>query len=205
MYTYDAMTSARYPPDEEDYPIWYDGKKINEVLFCEEFLREHPMLCVRDNLFTTEGRVTDETVLKRLILERIKPYVTSGVAKRAANLLEALRVECWCPSLPVYQNRIHVANGTLFLDGRFYEEKDFCFNRLPVCYIPDAPAPATWLTFLDSLLEPDDILTLQEYIGYCLIPSTKGQKMLIITGKGGEGKSRIGVVLRTLLGQNMNT
>ena len=207
MSNYDVMTrAARYPPDEEaDYPIWYDGKKINEVLFCEEFLLDHPMLCVRDVFCTTEGRVTDETMLKRRILERIKPYVTSGVAKRAANLLDALRVECWCPSLPVYQNRIHAANGTLFLDGRFYEEKDFCFNRLPVRYISDAPAPATWLTFLDGLLEPDDILTLQEYIGYCLIPSTKGQKMLIITGKGGEGKSRIGVVLRALLGQSMNT
>lgn len=29
--------------------------------------------------------------------------------------------------------------------------------------------------------------------------------MLIITGKGGEGKSRIGLVLRSLLGRNMNT
>jgi hypothetical protein len=144
-------------------------------------------------------------MLKRRILERIKPYVTSGVAKRAANLLDALRVECWCPSLPVYQNRIYVANGTLFLNGRFSEEKDFCVNRLPVYYMPDAPRPAQRLAFLDSLLEPDDILTLQEYLGYCLIPSTKGQKMLIITGKGGEGKSRIGVVLRALLGQNMNT
>ena len=94
MSNYDVMTrAARYPPDEEaDYPIWYDGKKINEVLFCEEFLQDHPMLCVRDVFCTTEGRVTDETMLKRRILERIKPYITSGVAKRAANLLDALRV-----------------------------------------------------------------------------------------------------------------
>ena len=52
------------------------------------------------------------------------------------------------------------------------------------------------------LFRSDDILTLQEYLGYCLIPSTKGQKMLIITGKGGEGKSRIGLVMRSLLGRN---
>ena len=207
MNDYDVMTrAARYPPDEEeDYPIWYDGKKINEVLFCEEFLQDHPMLCVRDAFFTTEGRVTDESMLKKEILDRIKPYVTSGVAKRAANLLDALRVECWSPPLPVYQNRIHVANGTLFLNGRFTEEKEFCVNRLPVYYIPDTPQPVQWLAFLDDLLEPDDILTLQEYLGYCLIPSTKGQKMLIITGKGGEGKSRIGLVMRSLLGRNMNT
>ena len=43
-------------------------------------------------------------------------------------------------------------------------------------------------------------MTLQEYIGYLLIPSTKAQKMLILTGKGGEGKSRIGLLLKKLLG-----
>ena len=59
--------------------------------------------------------------------------------------------------------------------------------------------------FLSQLLEPEDILTLQEFMGYCFIPSTKGQKMLLLIGKGGEGKSRIGIVLRALLGSNMNT
>lgn len=33
------------------------------------------------------------------------------------------------------------------------------------------------------------IPTLQEFIDYCLIPSIKGQKMLILTGKGGEGEA----------------
>lgn len=114
-------------------------------------------------------------------------------------------MECWSPPLPVFQDRVHVANGTFFLNGTFSEAKDFCVNRLPIRYVPDAPPPVKWLTFLDDLLEPDDILTLQEFMGYCLIPSTKGQKMLIITGRGGEGKSRLGLVLRALLGGNMNT
>lgn len=200
------MQNQFYDPcEEEDFPAWFDGKKINEVLFCEEFVKDHPMLCIRDSFFTTEGRVTDETMLKKEILDRIKLYVTSGVAKRAANLLNALRVECWSPPLPMYQDRIHVANGTLFLDGKFTAEKDFCVNRLPVRYESNAPPPRKWLAFLNDLLEPGDILTLQEYMGYCLIPSTKGQKMLIITGRGGEGKSRIGLVMRSLLGRNMNT
>lgn len=197
--------TARLPPGMEDWPAWFDGKKINEVLFCEDFLQDHPMLCIHDAFFTTEGQVTDETMLKKEILDRIKPYITSGVAKRAVNLLDALRVECWSPPLPVFQDRVHVANGTFFLNGTFSEAKDFCINRLPVRYVPDAPPPVKWLAFLADLLEPDDILTLQEFMGYCLIPSTKGQKMLIITGRGGEGKSRLGLVLRALLEQNMNT
>lgn len=51
---------------------------------------------------------------------------------------------------------------------------------------------------MEELLNPDDILTLQEYMGYMLLPTTKAQKMMLIIGKGGEGKSRIGLVLREL-------
>ena len=42
---------------------------------------------------------------------------------------------------------------------------------------------------------------MQEYLGYLLIPSTKAQKMLVMTGKGGEGKSRIGLLLKKLFGE----
>ena len=75
--------------------------------------------------------------------------------------------------------------------------------RLPVAYNPDAPTPTRWLAFLDGLLYPEDIPTLQEYIGYCLIPSNKGQRMMVIKGNGGEGKSQIGAVLSALFGSNM--
>ena len=186
-------------------PAWFDGKKINETVFCEEFLRDYPMVTVNDAFFTVNGRVHDENRLKKVIYDRIKYYVTSGVAKKVTNLLDVMRMECCTAKLSLYQDRIHVANGTYYLNGTFSPEKDFCRNRLPVAYNPDAPQPVTWLHFLSQLLEPEDILTLQEFMGYCFIPSTKGQKMLLLIGKGGEGKSRIGIVLRALLGSNMNT
>ena len=199
------MKNIEKDGDDMDFPAWYDGKTINETLFCEEFLAEHPMVSVNDTFFTKSGRITDENWLKKEIYDRIKPHVTGGIARKIIGILDVLRVECYCPGLPLYQDRIHVANGTLFLDGRFSEHKDFCRNRLPVAYNINAPQPVKWLHFLSQLLEPEDIPTLQEFMGYCLIPSTKGQKMLILTGKGGEGKSRIGLVLRALLGSNMNT
>ena len=43
--------AARLPPGMEDWPAWFDGKKINEVLFSEEFLQDHPMLCIHDAFF----------------------------------------------------------------------------------------------------------------------------------------------------------
>ena len=72
-------------------------------------------------------------------------------------------------------------NGVYHLaDGTFRENKMFCRNRLPVAYNVQAAAPRRWLTFLGELLEAEDIPTLQEYLGYCLIPSTKGQRMMLI-------------------------
>ena len=188
-----------------ELPEWYDGKTVNEVKFCEEFLREHPMKSVNGTFFTVEGRVTDEDALRREIYEMLKPHFSTGLGKRVNNLLEALRLEAYAPDLPIQRDRIHVANGTLLLNGTFSSEREFCRNRLPVAYKPDAPAPETWLRFLGELLHTEDIPTLQEFMGYCLLPTTKGQKMLMLIGRGGEGKSRIGVVLRSLLGSNMAT
>ena len=189
--------------ENKELPVWYDGKKVNEVLFCQEFLRVHPMVCVKGSFFSVDHRITDERELRKRIYDMLRSYDRSGVAKHVDGLVEVLRSEAYLEDLPVQTDRIHVANGTLFLDGRFTEEKTFCRNRLPVCYDPVALPPLRWLQFLSELLNEEDISTLQEFMGYCLLPTTKAQKMLMIIGKGGEGKSRIGVVMRVLFGESM--
>lgn len=101
---------------------------------------------------------------------------------------------------------IKCIGGRLFtVDGRFDPKKEFCHNRLPAAYLPSAKQLMHWRLFLDDLLEPDDIPALQEFFGYALLPVTKAQKMLILIGKGGEGKFRVGLMLRSLLGENMNS
>ena len=73
---------------------------------------------------------------------------------------------------PLVTDRIALANGTLYLDGTFQEGKpEIVRNRLPVRYDPKAPQPTHWLRFLSDLLYPEDIPTVHEFIGYCLIPS----------------------------------
>ena len=156
-------------------PDWIEDKKIHEVRFCNAFLAEHPMICINDTFFTKEGRVTDENRLRKEILDWIEPYIASGLSKKITSLLDMLRVKCYSPPLPVYTDRIHLANGTYHLSGEFTPEKDFCVNRLPVSYDPEAAAPTQWLAFLEQLLYPEYIATLQEYMGYCLIPTTKAQ------------------------------
>jgi putative DNA primase/helicase len=111
-----------------------------------------------------------------------------------------------CVSEPIEPNadRIHFKNGTYFIDGRFTEDKEWTMNRFPIDYEPDAQKPARWLSFMGDLLHEEDIVTLQEFLGYSLIPTNRGQSMLIIIGNGGEGKSRICAVMQTMFGANMN-
>lgn len=191
--------------NESQTPAWFAKKMLDEVIFSCVFLEKHPMVSVNGTFFTKNGIVSDEGVLKKQIYEELKECITNGLPKKVNNLLEVIRMESSIDRLPLYQDRIHVANGTVFLDGSFSETKNYCRNRLPVAYRPDAPTPTAWLDFLSQLLHPEDIPTLQEFFGYCLIPSTKAQKMLFLIGKGGEGKSRVGIVLQALLGSNMKT
>ena len=191
--------------DDMEKPDWFDGKTIDEVAYCFSFLNRHPMKCIRDRLFTVDGLIEDEGKIQQLVLEDVMDCLTAGISKKTKSLFEAVKMVAYSPPMPMETDRIHVANGTYFLNGSFTEEKTYCNNRMKVAYNPGAPQPERWLRFLSDLLVPEDIPTLQEYLGYCLIPSTKGQKMLMLIGKGGEGKSRIGLVMRAILGDSMNT
>ena len=185
-------------------PVWFDGKSINEALFCEEFLQTHKIIFTNGAFFTPEGRVTDELPLRGEIFEELKCCAVSNIPRKISNIVELMKLAALVEDFPPEPDRIHLSNGTLFLDGTFVGGKPkIVRNRFHVAYNSNAPKPVLWLQFLDGLLYLEDIPTLQEYIGYCLIPSNKGQRMMVIKGSGGEGKSQIGAVLGTLFGSNM--
>jgi len=78
----------------------------------------------------------------------------------------------------------------------------FSFNSLDYAYDPAAPTPLEWLKFLD-VLWPDDresIELLQDWFGYCLLPLTYLQKMLLIVGPPRSGKGTIARVLTAMMG-----
>ena len=195
------MAKSKRSPDA---PFWFDGRNINEALFCDDFLSRHKLVYTDGAFFTPDGRVTDELPLRGEIFEELRCCAVSNIPRKISNILELMKLAARVEDLPPEQDRIHVANGTLFLGGTFTEGKArIVRSRLPVAYNPNAPKPDKWLSFLSELLYPEDIPTLQEFIGYCLIPSNKGQRMMVIKGSGGEGKSQIGAVLSALFGCNM--
>ena len=190
--------------DEINIPRWVlRGDRVDELAFANEYLTNHHMVSCNGTFFTPDGRLSDENALRKDIFRELSQYIRCGLARKVDNIVATLHLACQYDGLEDSVTEVQVQNGTWHLDGSFSDFKNIVVNRLPVNYNPDAPRPERWLQFVDELLEPGDVLTLQEYMGYCLLPVTYAQKMLIIIGRGGEGKSRIGTVMKSLLGDNM--
>lgn len=191
-------------------PDWMlDKVTVNEMKFCKMFTEKHPLKCIGGRFYDYYGLV-DENALGNEIYRILRQAVWFGLPKKVTLIMDTLRHYCYSEPLLPDTKYIHLLNGKLDLNGNFYPQKDFCNNRLNVWYKPEiwnsgAYYPEKFLTFLLELLAPEDVTTLQEYLGYLLLPSTKGQKMMFIIGQGGEGKSRIAIVLREIFGDNMIT
>ena len=125
--------------EQQEAPIWLHRDTIDEVLFCEEFLSEHPMVHMNRKFFGADGWISDEGSIRSEIYQKLKPYIHTGLAKKMPALFDVLKSEAYCAALPAHEDRIHVANGTLFVDRGLSEEKEVCVSRLPVAYLPDAP------------------------------------------------------------------
>lgn len=120
-------------------PIWFDGQNINEALFCEEFLRERRIIFANGAFFTPDGRVTDDLPLRGEIYDKLKFCAVNNIPRKITNILEVLKLEAQVPDFPPEQDRIHLSNGTLLLDGTFTEGRPAIVrSRLPVAYNPDA-------------------------------------------------------------------
>ena len=184
--------------------LWHNPRGVDEAYFCKEFLQEQELICVNGLFYTKDGLVTDESIIRKQIYDKLQQHCRTGIAKKAEALLAALRLAARSDQPLENEEEIHMANGTYNLATGFTREKKFCRHRLKVNYTGSTAPSQPWLDFLDQLLEPEDILTLQEFMGYCLIPTNRAQRMLMILGRGGEGKSRIGVVLKAILGQAMH-
>ena len=77
----------------------------------------------------------------------------NNTPRKITNILEVMKLAAHVDDFVPETDKIHLANGTLTLDGNFTEGSHAIVrSRLPVAYRPDASAPALWLSFLDGLL-----------------------------------------------------
>ena len=99
------MNKQNENPSPRERPGWMIGKNVDEVAFCEEFLREHPLVCVQGVFYSTKGRVPDERLLEQQIYEKLRPWAKSSVASLVDRLLALLRKHCWQEKTRIWKLR----------------------------------------------------------------------------------------------------
>ena len=104
-----------------DAPIWFDGTNINEALFCDEFLSSRKIIFADGAFFTPDGRVTDDLPLRGEIYEELKCCAVNNIPRKITNILEVMKLAAHIGDFVPEADRIHLANGTLKLDGSFTE------------------------------------------------------------------------------------
>jgi len=184
---------------------WYEDGKINETKFVVVFARSMSLKYINNSFYYYDGIVSDND-LKNTIFLIIADTIKVRVSNVINNIINSLENYCYIPNYKPQENIINVSNGTITIKNRkidFNNDKIFSVNRLNVNYINSEDEPTEWLNYLNQLLNEQDIDILQEYIGYCLIPSLYAQKSLFIIGKGGEGKSVLGKVLVDIFGNSL--
>lgn len=100
---------------------------------------------------------------------------------------------------------IHLANGVLDLSGDgpvlLPFSPDFrSRNQSPIGFDPEATCPR----FLDELIlpavHPEDVSVIQKYLGLSLLGRNIIQRLLILDGQAGRGKSQLSIVFQHLIG-----
>ena len=64
------VDEAIHADTEQEAPRWLLNGGVDEVLFCEDFLTELPMVCMNRMFFGVDGWIADEGLLKSEIYKR---------------------------------------------------------------------------------------------------------------------------------------
>lgn len=174
--------------DEREFARWYID--INEI---------H---CVNKRFFTMYG-LQEDGWFENDIQNIIGGIVKSKLASKVQDLMKVIKTECYMQVDLPDPYKIQFDNTAIDVSKGKIEKCDdfFTLHRIPHNYDPKAQCP-TWIKFINGLFYEEDIPVVQEYLGYCLVPNTLAQTALFIVGEGGEGKSRITIMMEHILGEN---
>lgn len=132
-----------------------------------------------------------------------KRFATSQRVNAVCNLLKSRSIcEVSFDRNPV----LTFQNGTLEIEtGKFrdFSQADYCSIIMDYDYDPTAPCP-TWERFIEDVTdeEPRRAENLQFIAGYTLIPDCRYQKVFILVGNGGNGKSVYLDIIQRLFGDS---
>lgn len=192
-------TSMIITEDKQGRPL------INYKLFVDTFAKINNLVYCNGVFYNPNGAVSDQSIRKDIANSLGDAGWMGKIDSPTNSIFTTLKDMYAVDELPVDEKVIPLANGDLHIGKRQWVfrhgEKKHCPYRLSVDYIPtDKPTPL-FDKWLNDVFAPEDIPTVQEWMGYCLVPTTAVGEALFIVGDGEAGKSGLGTILMGILGK----
>lgn len=210
-YTRDIFIEDRYEL-EEDAPdvegIITEDKNGNAKLNYKKFVDAFAVInnCVYCNgvFYSPDGAMNSQSLRRDIANSLGAMGWTSRLDSPTNSIFQSLKDMYTVDELFVNDKVIPLANGDLHLDKdrwvfRLGEKKHTPY-RLAVNYTPIEKPMPLFNKWLNDVFDPEDIPTVQEIMGYCLVPTTAAGEAFFLVGDGEAGKSGLGTILMGLLG-----
>ena len=178
--------------------------QLNYKRFVDVFAKVNNCVYCNGAFFNPDGAISNQSI-RRDIANSLGDAGWMGKIDTPTNsIFTTLKDMYTVDELSVNEKVIPLANGDLHIGKgewvfRLGEKKHSPY-RLSVNYTPiEKPMPLfnKWLT---DVFAPEDIPTVQEIMGYCLVPTTAAGEAFFIVGDGEAGKSGLGTILMGILG-----
>lgn len=173
---------------------------INDKKFAEWYVKRNELYCINDRFYTRYGQISDNE-FRNNIHNIIGGVITTRLSAKVESLLASVKNEAFTKLDAPDKYKVQFDNISFDVRHGKLEECDtfFTLHQIPHNYDAKADCPK-FKRFINNLFYEEDIPVIQEYLGYCLVPNTLAQTALFIIGEGGEGKSRIPVLMEHIIG-----
>lgn len=180
------------------------NKTVNYKAFVDAFAAINNCVFYNGAFYTPDGEISTQAIRRDIVNSLGDMGITTRLDALTDSLYKTLKDMYSVDELSVNDKVIPLANGDLHLDKKGWVfrlgEKKHTPYRLSVNYNPIEKPTPLFDKWLHDAFVPEDINTIQEIMGYCLVPTTAVGEAFIIVGDGEAGKSGLGSILLGLLG-----
>ena len=178
--------------------------QLNYKKFVDVFAAVNDCVYCNGVFYNPDGSISQQSI-RRDIANSLGDAGWQGRIDTPTNsILTTLKDMYTVDELPVNDKVIPLANGDLHLSKKEWVfrlgEKKHAPYRLSVNYVPTEKPMPLFNKWLNDVFTPEDIPTIQEIMGYCLVPTTAVGEAFIIVGDAEAGKSGLGTILMGILG-----
>ncbi len=205
-----APTAPQHDAADGSPDAYFDGNRFVIKRLADQIRDEIPVVKMGGDLHVYEGGVYVSRG-EAAIRQRTQSLLGEQHSKRRADeVVYDIETAARLADEDVNRNcdLVNMRNGLLdWRTGELHPHKPGHVStvQLPIIYDPSAHGSGALDQYLQSTLadgdgHPDNVVLVEEFVGYCLVPSTRFEKAFCAVGSGKNGKSVFLHLLGALLG-----